>query len=110
MNEHDIIKLGRVKFEVIKIHINKINENNKNNINNKRNKNYNYNISNLNSNSKPIFNIDIQIDQYRVIDNKKLASDKKKENANNTNSEEKESEYHETINFNSKKLILKELQ
>ena len=103
LNEHDIIKLGRVKFEVIKIHINKINENNKNNINNKRNKNYNYNISNLNSNSKPIFNIDIQIDQYRVIDNKKLASDKKKENANNTNSEEKESEYHETINFNSKK-------
>jgi hypothetical protein len=57
----------------------------------------------LNFNSKPIFNIDIQIDQYRVIDNKKLASDKKKENANNTNSEEKESEYHETINFNSKK-------
>lgn len=99
LNGHDIIKLGRLKFEVIKIHINKNNENNK------RNKNYKYNISNLNFNSKPIFNIDIQIDQYIVIDKEANDNDEKEEYENKKNKKEKdeESEYHETINYNSNK-------
>jgi hypothetical protein len=100
---HDIIKLGRIKFEVINIHTNKENETNKNN------KGSNYSISNLNSKAKPIFNINIQPDQYKISninknkDKEKNEDDEKKENAKKTNKEEKESEYHETINYNSKK-------
>ena len=93
MNENDIIKLGRLKFEVIKKHINK---------NNKGNKHYNYNISNLNFNSKPIFNIDIKVDQYKAKKEEKN-NDKNGENQDIINKEEEESEYHETINYYSNK-------
>ena len=99
LNENDIIKLGRLKFEVIKIHIIK------NDKKKKRNKHYKYNISNLNLNSKPVFNIDIKADQYKVKDEDKEEnySDKNEENSNKANKEEKENEYHETINYNSNK-------
>ena len=96
LNEHDIIKLGRLKFEVIKIYINKNYENNK------RNKSYKYNISNLNFNSKPIFNIDIQIDQYIVTDKGEIDNDETEEKENKKEKDE-ENEYHETINYNSNK-------
>ena len=106
LNENDIIKLGKLKFEVIIIHINQINKQNK------RKKLYHYNISNLNYNSKPIFNIDIKDDQYnvkKILKEKEKNDDEKKENTNKKNKkekegkEEKESEYHETINYNSNK-------
>ena len=99
LNLNDIIKLGRLKFEVIKLHI-IINNKKK-----KRNKHYNYNISNLNLNSRPVFNIDIKAYQYKVKnkDKEENDNDKKEENSNKTNKEEKENEYHETINYNSNK-------
>jgi len=98
LNEHDIIKLGRIKLEVIKIHINKNN-------NKKINKKYKYNMSKLNFKSKAIFNINIQPDQYKV-ENKDKEKEKEKEENNNDEKEEKEekeSEYHPTINYNSNK-------
>ena len=97
LNENDIIKLGRLKLDVIKIHINKINKQNK------RNKPYHYNISNLNYNSKPIFNIDIKFDQYIVEEKEKNDDDEKKENSNKKNKEKEENDSHETINYNSNK-------
>jgi len=61
LNENDIIKLGRIKYEVIKMRINKeddtfINFTDSNN----------YNISEINKKAGPIFKIDLGKENYKV--------------------------------------------
>ena len=58
LNENDIIKLGRIKYEVIKKHINIKND--------KIENNYKYNISEINKKSNPVFNINIKRSQYKI--------------------------------------------
>ena len=63
LNENDILKFGRKKYEIIKININSSeNEIYKNN-------NLAYNISQINKGKGSIFNINIEAYQYRVTDN-----------------------------------------
>ena len=100
VNENDIIKLGRVKLEIIKKHINKINK-----TNTKKN-NCQYNISNINLNSKPIFNIDISTGNYKVKEKNTNVDQEvnEKVNVNRINKEEKENDARQTISYNSQKL------
>ena len=60
LNENDIIKFGKIMYEVIKKKIIKLKNQNED-INN-------YNISNINNKAGPIFNIDINEDQYIISD------------------------------------------
>jgi len=60
INENDILKFGRKKYEVLKLNINYPNERLPTNISN------NYNISELNKNSPQIFKIDISENQYKI--------------------------------------------
>ena len=76
LNLNDIIKIGNKKYEIIKLHINK---KDKNKLLKNKDDNNIYNISELNKNSDPIFNINIKEDQYQIIDNEKNES-KIKEN------------------------------
>jgi len=64
INENDILKFGRKKYEVRKLNINYSNERISTNISD------NYNISELNKNSKPIFKIDISESQYKIQNEK----------------------------------------
>ena len=59
LNENDIIKIGRVKFDIIKININS----NKKNILSHNNTD-NYNICELNKKIGPIFDINLKRNQY----------------------------------------------
>jgi len=70
LNENDIIKFGRIKYSIVKKHFSfeKEKENTKDN-NFDKNNNISY-ISNLNKNSKSIFDIDINTNQYKIINNK----------------------------------------
>ena len=62
LNENDILKFGRKKYEIIKININSSgNEICKNN-------NLAYNISQINKDKGSIFNINIETYQYKVTD------------------------------------------
>ena len=82
LNENDIIKLGRRKYNVHKIHLlfqgekNKIKDDNCDKINN-----ISY-ISSINKKSKPVFNIDIKVNQYKSSINKD--SEKVNEDKNET--------------------------
>ena len=69
LNEYDIIKFGRIKYQIIKININKTN--NSNNENKKKNEN-NYNISEVNRKVGNIFDINIKDEQYKIEDVKEL--------------------------------------
>ena len=60
LNENDIIKLGRRKFEIIRKNVHKYGSNNTIALDN-QNK---YNISKINNKRGPIFNIDIKKNQY----------------------------------------------
>ena len=72
LNENDIIKIGNKKYEIIKLHINK-KENNQSSENN--NDNNTYNISELNKNSEPIFNINLKENQYQITQNESKIDD-----------------------------------
>ena len=82
LNENDIIKLGRIKYEIIKKSIN-VKENNNNISDNPKE----YNISKMNKERGSIFNININKNQYQlslnIISNKKEV---KKDYSNNNNS------------------------
>ena len=67
LNKNDIIKFGRIKYEIIEKNINMIDKD----ISLKNNNKDNYNISNINSNSKPVFNIEISSEQYIINDKEK---------------------------------------
>jgi hypothetical protein len=73
INENDILKFGRKKYEVRKLNINYSNERMSTNISE------NYNISELNKNAPPIFKIDISENQYKILN----------ENQNEEQSEQK---------------------
>ena len=60
LNENDILKIGRKKYEVIKLNIN-----NRNNYQNNDN-NSEYNISQINAKKGSIFNLDIENYQYCI--------------------------------------------
>ena len=62
LKENDIIKMGLIKYEVIKIKINKCEEN----FLNSNNNNDNYNISEINKKAGPIFRIDIKKEQFKM--------------------------------------------
>ena len=66
LKENDIIKLGLIKYEVIKIKINKYDENFPNSKYDNDNYNYNYNINEINKKSGPIFRIDIKRGQFKM--------------------------------------------
>ena len=65
LNENDIIKLGLTKYEVIKIKINKCDDDNFITENNNNNDN-NYHINKINKKSGPIFRIDIKREQFKM--------------------------------------------
>ena len=71
LNENDIIKLGRRKFEIVKININ---SNNRNINNNEEN----YNISQINKKRGSIFDINLDPDHYRVTENENENEKEKK--------------------------------
>jgi hypothetical protein len=73
INENDILKFGRKKYEVRKLNINYSNERMSTNISE------NYNISELNKIAPPIFKIDISENQYKILN----------ENQNEEQSEQK---------------------
>jgi len=85
LNEKDIIKLGRKKYIVNKMHFKeekgKIKDNNFN-----KNNNISY-ISYINKNSKSIFNIDIRINQYIIYNNKYFEKTNEDENDNASKNE-----------------------
>lgn len=64
LKEFDIIKLGLIKYKVIKIKIDKYDENFLNS--NKDNDNYNYNINEINKKAGPLFIIDIKREQFKM--------------------------------------------
>ena len=68
LNENDIIKLGRRKYEVIKINISSFNNNNKLFLQNS----YNYNISEMNKRIGSIFDINLNPNQYIVTEEEKI--------------------------------------
>ena len=68
LNENDIIKLGRRKYEVIKINISSFNNNNKLFLQNP----YNYNISEMNKRIGSIFDINLNPNQYIVTEEEKI--------------------------------------
>ena len=76
LNENDIIKLGRRKFEIIKKNVHKYESNNTKTLENQNG----YNISKINNKRGAIFNIDIKKNQYRYIPTKS-------ENKNELNNE-----------------------
>ena len=73
INENDIIKLGRRKFEVIKKNITSYN----NNIKSFENKD-NYNISEMNKRKGSIFDINLKPNQYKITENE-LKKEEKEE-------------------------------
>ena len=76
LNENDIIKLGKQKFIIAKIHF--AYDNGKENIideNFYKNNNISY-VSIINKESKPIFNNDIKHDRYRIRNNKSIIIEK----------------------------------
>ena len=64
LNENDIIKLGRRKFEIVKKNINS----NKGNYDNDKE---NYNISEMNRKKGSIFDIDLAPEHYKITENEK---------------------------------------
>ena len=72
INENDILKFGRKKYEVRKLNINYSNERMSTNISE------NYNISELNKNAPPIFKIDISENQYKIQNENEEQSEQKK--------------------------------
>ena len=62
LNQNDIIKLGRIKYEIIKLNINS-----NNNFIQFDNQN-DYNISSINKNKGSIFNINIKKNQYKITE------------------------------------------
>ena len=76
LNQNDIIKLGRIKYEIIKLNINS-----NNNFIQFDNQN-DYNISSINKNKGSIFNINIKKNQYKITENKKQKIVKNKCNKN----------------------------
>ena len=76
LNENDIIKLGRIKYEVIKKHINIKND--------KIENNYKYNISKINRNAESLFNNNIKPNQYKVFE-KIINKNKNEKNKNISN-------------------------
>ena len=93
LNENDIIKLGRTKYEIIKKNIN---GKEKNNIKTSDNPEE-YNISKINEKRGPIFNIDIKKNQYKPITKKNENKGKiKEETLSNNSSNDKEEEDEET--------------
>ena len=90
LNENDIIKLGRRKYEIIKKNINVKDNNNIMTADNPEE----YNISKINEKRGSIFNIDIKKNQYKHITKKKENKGKIENEAlnNNNNSKDKEEE------------------
>ena len=94
LNENDIIKLGRRKFEIIKKNINANNENSFNDPGN-------YNISEINKKAGSIFDINLPTDHYRITENKKekkevndiLKSTNNTEEISYSNSNDKDSDF-----------------
>ena len=84
LNKNDIIKLGRRKFIVLKRHFSVREEKNKIKDDNfYKNNNISY-ISSINKNSKPIFNIDIKVNQYKISKNKNYEKVNEDESKNET--------------------------
>ena len=82
LNENDIIKFGRKKYSIDKIHIAS-----KNNIDEDfyKNNNISY-VSIINKKSKPIFNIDIKPNKYKISNKKNINIEKaNEEKANKVN-------------------------
>ena len=84
LNQNDIFKLGRKKFEIIKLNINS-NSNMKTSLNS-----LNYNISELNKEKGPIFDININENQYII--NESQNKNKEIENKEKINKEKEEKE------------------
>ena len=90
LNKNDIIKLGRKKYNVLELNFSvreekfKINDDNFD-----ENNNISY-ISSINKNSKPIFNIDIKVNQYKINKNEKYEKINENENKNETLPESKD--------------------
>ena len=109
LNENDIIKLGRRKFEVIKFNVNSNAQ-----VEPKNNSfNYNYNISELNKQKGSIFDINIKKTQY-IIKNDIIKEEKEEEEnekSNNTSKSienEKESiDIKNNISFEEEENIIK---
>jgi len=86
LNENDIIKFGKKKYNITKIHF--ANDNRKENIIDEdfyKNNNISF-ISIINKKSKPIFNIDIKPNKYKIRNNKNINIEKaNEEKANKVN-------------------------
>ena len=103
INENDILKFGRKKYVVRKLNINKLIINNSNEAISTNDPD-NYNISELNKNSKPVFKIDISENQYKVQnENDEEQTEQKKATENDINKYkvEKSDFVHESSNFKS---------
>jgi hypothetical protein len=103
INENDILKFGRKKYEVRKLNINKLSINNSNE-RISTNDPDNYNISELNKNSKPVFKIDISENQYKIQnenDEEHSEQNKTTENDINKYKVEKSDFVHESSNNKS---------
>ena len=111
LNENDILKFGRKKYEVIRININ-----NGNNTENKEN-NLEYNISQINKEKGSIFDINIEPYQYSVTENienqnvknhnynktKNIGKDNKNKNNHNNNNENNNNNANNNENNNNNK-------
>ena len=90
LNKNDIIKLGRKKYNVLELYFSVREEKDKINDDNfDQNNNISY-ISSINKNSKPIFNIDIKVNQYKINKNEKYEKINENENKNETLPESKD--------------------
>ena len=103
INENDILKFGRKKYVVRKLNINKLIINNSNErISTKIADNYN--ISEINKNSKPVFKIDISENQYKIQnenDEEQSEQNKTTDNDINKYKVEKSDFVHESSNSKS---------
>lgn len=97
IHQNDILKFGRKKYEVSKLNINKLDD--KFSTKNPED----YNISELNKNSKPIFKIDISENQYKIQneDNEEKSEQNKVENEINKYRIEKSDFVIESSNYKS---------
>ena len=103
INENDILKFGRKKYVVRKLNINKLSINNSNE-RISTNDPDNYNISELNKNSKPVFKIDISENQYKIQnenDEEQSEQNKTTDNDINKYKVEKSDFVHESSNSKS---------
>ena len=88
LNENDIIKFGKKKYMVTKLHFN-------------NNNNISY-ISAINKNSKSLFNIDIKTNQYKINNNKIPEKSQKRNEEYKQIFKISEKNKNESINENSK--------